>query len=132
MARPTPTITPMMAPFYDAAKRGELVVPECDACHQRHYEPEAVCPHCLSSWHWAKSDGTGTLYSFSVVHRGATPAFEVPYTLALIEMDDGWIMMSNLLGTDGMEPQIGMRVQVEFVGGDDGVTLPYFRPVASQ
>jgi uncharacterized protein len=131
MARPSPTVSPMMAPFFAAAQRGELIVPECDSCHRRFFEPEAVCPRCLSAWHWESSPGIGTLYSFSIVHRGATPAFEVPYTLALIELDDDWMMLSNLVRCREDQTRIGMRVEVEFRSEPDGFALPYFRPAAA-
>ena len=128
MARPRPVLTAMMRPFWEAARRGQLIAPECVACQRRHWEPEAVCPHCGQNWEWQDSPGLATLYSFSVIYRGATPEFEVPYVLALVDLDDGWTMRTNLTGVDEDAIDIGMRLQVRFYQLDEEIWLPLFEP----
>ena len=128
MARPLPRPDLMTAPYWAALRRQQLLVPECDACSRRHNPAEARCPHCGSTWQWRTSPGTGVVYSFSVVHRPAGPGFEVPYVLAVVEMDDGWMATTNIVGCDPEEVHCGMPVEVEFVRQDAEITLPFFRP----
>lgn len=117
-----------MAPFWQAAREGRLVAPECTSCRRRHWGPEAACPYCGATWVWQPSPGRGALYSFSVVYRGATPEFEVPYVLALVDLDDGWTMKTNMPDLSEDDLYIGMRVQVQFCPIDDEFTLPLFAP----
>ncbi len=118
----------MTAPFWEAAQKGVLTVPECGTCRRRHWDPEPVCPYCSGAWHWSTSPGTGVLYSFSVVSRGATPEFDVPYVLALVDLDDGWTFKTNLVDVDHGGICIGMRLQVVFRTVDDRFALPFFAP----
>jgi len=128
MRRPAPVLTAMAAPFWEAAASGVLVAPKCLVCGRRHWEPEAACPHCGGEWAWAPSPGEGTLYSYSVVHRPAAPDMEVPYVLALVDLDDGWTMKSNLVDVGQTAVAIGMRVKVRFVETEDHLVLPLFSP----
>ena len=118
----------MTAPFWEAARNGVLAVPECGTCRRRHWDPEPVCPYCSGAWHWSTSPGTGVLYSFSVVRRGATPAFDVPYVLALVDLDDGWTFKTNLVDVDHDAIRIGMRLRVVFHEVDEQLTFPFFAP----
>lgn len=118
----------MTAPFWDSARRGTLLVPECESCGRRHWDPEAACPYCGGAWRWETSPGTGNVYSFTVVSRGASPDFEVPYVLALVDLDDGWTIKTNLVDVAEADIAIGMRVRVAFQPLDDEITLPFFAP----
>ena len=75
-----------------------------------------------------QSPGLGTVYSFSTVHRGMTPNLTVPYVLIIVDLDDGWTMMSRLVNATTVPVRIGMRVRPAFVAGPDGRTLPCFEP----
>ena len=119
----------LTAPFWEGCAQSRLVVPECTACGRRWFVPEVWCPHCRSrDWVWTESPGLGTVYSFSTVHRGMTPDLAVPYVLIIVDLDDGWTMMSRLVTTTADLPSVGMRVRSVFVGGPDGRTLPCFEP----
>jgi uncharacterized OB-fold protein len=129
--RPLPVIDAMMAPYWAATRRHELLVPECDDCGGKHFPPEAVCPACLSDWHWATSPGVGTVYSYSVVRRPAAPGFPDIYVLALVELDDGgWLMTTNLIDIEPDAVTVAMPVRVKFVVESDDITLPYFAPAS--
>ncbi len=133
-AGPIPNPTPESRPFWDAARRHELMLPRCRACGRYHYYPRAVCPHCLSGdLAWERVSGRGTVYTFSVIHRGLKgfPLGE-PYVLAMVELDEGPRMMTNLVGIepDPATIRFGMPVEVVFEDVSDTVALPRFRPAA--
>ena len=125
----------LTAPFWEACARGELVRPVCDACGQNFFTPSLVCPACLSAdWTYRPSTGLGHVYSHTTVHRGPDPTWSVPYVLAVIDLDEGWTMLSRLLVTppDDETPGslIGLAVKVTFVAEDRPPfrSLPMFEP----
>jgi hypothetical protein len=75
---------------------------------------------------WEQSGGVGEIYSWTVVHRPVTADFQPPYAPAIVTLDEGYQMLTNLVGVAPDELAIGMRVRVEFHAVDGGVTLPYF------
>jgi hypothetical protein len=77
---------------------------------------------------WEPSSGRGTLYSWTAVFRPQTPEFAVPYVPVIVDMAEGWQMLSCLIGCDHRAAAVGLAVAVEFHATDGGVTLPYFRP----
>lgn len=133
MARTVPAGTAISAAFWEACSRGELVSPRCGSCGDRFFIPEPLCPGCGSDdWSWQPSSGEGVVYSYSVVHRSPGPGFEVPYVLAVVDLDDGWTMLTHLL----VEPDraaIGERVRVRFtpIAGPGSALVPAFEPVAA-
>ena len=78
---------------------------------------------------WERSEGTGAVYSWTTIWRPQTPDFTVPYAAVIVDMDEGWQTLSNVIGCEHEAVHIGMRVAVEFHPITDGVMLPYFRPV---
>ena len=92
----------------------------------------ALCPHChREALEWVPAAGTGVVYSFTVVHRPAGPAFadRVPYVVALIDLDEGVRMLSTLRIADPARARVGQRVSVTFEDLEE-VTLPVFEPTA--
>jgi uncharacterized OB-fold protein len=127
-ARPLPQPSELTAGFWAAARRRELVRPLCGGCGRSFFTPQVACPHCLcEDWTWARSSGRGVVYSATVVHRAPYPGFETPYELAMVDVEEGWTMLSDLVGTDGRPTPIGTPVRVDWL--DLGaVVLPVFRP----
>lgn len=127
-----PVPTPESRPFWDAAQRHALELPFCRGCGKAHYYPRALCPHCLSpDLEWRQTSGRGTLHTFTVVHRGAKDfPLGTPYVMAIVELEEGPRLMTNLVGVtpDPAALRIGMPVQVEFRDVTAQVTLPLFRP----
>ena len=118
------------AVYWDAARRHELVLQRCNSCHRFRFYPRSVCPHCLSDeFEWQTASGRGHIYSFTVIHRSPSPAFRdrVPYVLALVELEEGVRMMTNIVGCDPEAVAIGEAVEVTFDDVTDEVTLPKFR-----
>ncbi len=125
--RPFPTV--VSRPYWEACQRGELLFQRCAKCHRITHTPAIMCAHCTArELSWEPSAGTGTVYSWTTVWRPQTPAFTVPYTAVIVDMDEGWQMLSNLIGCEHDAVHVGMRVQVEFHALDEEITLPYFRP----
>jgi uncharacterized OB-fold protein len=130
-SRPVPDVTAEMRPFYEAAKRRELVVQRCGACGALRFPARAICSACLSSKaEWAPVSGRGEVFSFNVMHQVYHPGFaeEVPYAVVVVKLAEGPKMNSNLLGVPPSKIHIGMPVRVVFEDLTDSVTLPKFAP----
>ena len=126
---PLPRPTPLSAPHWDGCREGRLRVQRCRACRHYVFIPQPVCTACQSdALEWVDSSGRGTVYSLTTVHRPQRPEFAVPYTVAIVELDEGWHMLTNLVECAPEERAIGMRVEVVFRRMTDEVTLPMFRP----
>ena len=121
---PAPEANVETQPFWDAAAAGKLLIKGCDACGQPHYYPRALCPHCLSpDTHWVESAGTGAIYALSTMRRSAG----APYTVAYVTLDEGPVVLTNIVADDQDALHIGQRVKVQFVP-TDGPPVPMFAP----
>ena len=123
---PVPPPSRASAPFWDATRRRELTVQRCESCARLVWYPRFVCPHCGgSSLQWEKLSGDGVVYAVSVHHRAALPALadKVPYSVVLVDLDEGVRMMSNVFGPP---PTVGDRVTVAWVPLEDGRNLAIF------
>ncbi|MDP3821370.1 MAG: Zn-ribbon domain-containing OB-fold protein [Burkholderiales bacterium] len=128
--KPLPTVDPESAPYWSALKENRLILKHCRDCGRHHFYPRALCPHCHSdALEWSDARGTGSIYSFTVARRPAGPAFkaDAPYVVAVIDLDEGARMMTNIV-TDNVDAvRIGQRVAVQFDAVTEEVTLPKFR-----
>ena len=123
---PVPPPSRASSPFWDATRRRELTVQRCESCARLVWYPRFVCPHCGgSSLQWEKLSGDGVVYAVSVHHRAALPALadKVPYSVVLVDLDEGVRMMSNVFGPP---PTVGDRVTVTWVPLEDGRNLAVF------
>jgi hypothetical protein len=126
---PIPTITPDMQPFFEAARRHQLVVQQCKQCHTFRFPARPICSTCLSTdAEWVPVCGKGEVFSFNVMHQIYHPAFadRVPYAVVLVKLAEGPKMTSNLVGVEPHEIEIGMPVEAVFERLNDEVTLPKF------
>jgi uncharacterized OB-fold protein len=115
--------------FWKAAAEHRLVVPRCNTTGKCFFPPERCIPGTDSTdWDYAESGGHGTVYSYSVVHRPVSPDFEAPYVLAVVDLDEGATMLTNIVDCPPDEVHIDMPVQVTFIDVEGGA-LPVFRPV---
>jgi uncharacterized protein len=137
--RPQPLFPePNTQGFWDGTKDGQLRYQTCDACDNVVFYPRQHCPACLSpELTWKTSNGTGTVYTYSVVRQNRVPAFiEMgAYSVAYVDLDEGFRMMSTIIGVENptTDIHIGQRVQVEFEEQDEGeFPIPVFRPLAEQ
>jgi uncharacterized OB-fold protein len=114
-------------PFWQGCRSGELRYQCCEACGLPNFPPTEHCRQCLSAeLRWKRSDGLGEIYSWTVVHRPVTAEFAPPYAPAIVTLDEGYQMLTNVVGVSPDELKIGMRVQVQFHAVGPEVTLPYF------
>lgn len=129
---PLPTPTPLSRPHWDGCREGVLRVQRCGSCGSHVFIPRPVCTSCLSTeLEWVESSGRGTLYSYTTVHRPQRPEFEVPYTVVIVELEEGFHMLSNLIDAPTGGIEIGMPLEVCFREMTEEITLPLFRPAGA-
>ncbi len=128
---PVPTWSQVTAPYWEASRRGELIYQRCTKCGRIPPRPVVVCGSCRSEGvGWEISSGRMTLYSWTVVWRPQHPAFRTPYAPAIAEVDEGWWLMTSVIGCPPDELAAGMPLKVAFHPAGGGVWLPYARPEA--
>ena len=113
------------AEFFDAAARNELVIKRCHDCGQALPPEEAVCTTCShTELAWAPAAGTGTLVTWTVVHRAPNAAYAdvVPYTVGVVELTEGPWLYARI----DAEPSVGKRLRADFVHAEGGESYPIF------
>jgi uncharacterized OB-fold protein len=133
--RPVPETDEAWAPFFDAAKRGELMVRRCKGCGAWLGIDKTICPECLGDRvEWAKASGKGTLFTFGLMHQRYHPGFEseIPYNIAVVELAEGPRFNTNIVGCANKDLRVGMAVEVTFEKVSDKVTVPNFKPAAKK
>lgn len=131
---PLPVPTPETQHFWDGAKAGELRLQRCDDCGDAYFPPRPFCPACSSrSVSVFKASGNATLYSYVINHRNH-PAFDGPYSIAVVELEEGPRMMTNIVGVEQTPEalQLDMPLEVTFEEMSEAISLPYFQPVGGQ
>jgi uncharacterized protein len=131
-AKPLPPISPDNAPFWDACRRHELVLPFCPSCGKAHLPPGPVCPFCFGRpLEWRRASGRGVVSSWTVVHQPWFPAFQpdLPYNVVQVELAEGPRLTANLVEAPNSALRVGLPVEVVFDDVTPDVTLPRFRPV---
>lgn len=129
--RPRPVVNAWSQPFWDAARAQHLLLQHCDDCRAWIFYPRIACPHCGSdAIGWRPASGRGTIYSFTVVENNAPSAFAplVPYVVAVIRLEEGVQMLSNIVDCEPATLRCDQPVEVVFRRLDDEFTLPCFRP----
>jgi hypothetical protein len=129
--KPLPRPTEDTAPYWEAAHKGELRMQKCGDCGLVRFPPSILCASCLSEKaDWVKLSGRGTVFSWIVIHQSQHPAFnaDTPYNVAIVELEEGPRLHTNIVDCANEDIHIGMAVEVVFdkVSGD--TTLPKFRP----
>jgi len=129
--KPLPRPTEDSAPYWEAAGRGQLRMQKCGSCGLFRFPPSILCASCLSGEaEWVKLSGRGTVFSWIVIHQSQHPAFnaDTPYNVAIVELEEGPRLHTNIVECANDDIHIGMPVEVVFdkVSGD--TTLPKFRP----
>ena len=125
---PNPELT---RPFWEAAKRHELVMPRCKTCDQLFFYPRSECPRCLGSdLEWVRVSGRGRLHSFTIINQPANAAFrdDVPYVYAVVQLIEGPRMISNLVECDVESVSVYMPVEAVFDDVTPEWTLVKFKP----
>ena len=127
---PLPTPTPVSAPFWAGCADGELRYQRCAACGEAAFDPAWACRACGSGrLEWQVGAGLGVVATHTVVHRPQSPAFTVPYAVVIVAFDEGYRMLTNLIGCRPDDVRTGLRVRVTFHDVGGGFRLPYVEPV---
>ncbi len=125
--RPLPRPTVLSEPFWAACRERRLILQQCAGCQTHVFIPREFCPSCLGTdLRWVPSSGQGTIVTYTVVWRAQTPAFEVPYVVAVVRLDEGPELVTNIIGSPPDAVRIGAAVQVEFLELTPEITLPCF------
>lgn len=131
--KPLPKPTPWSKPFWDGCKKGKLLVQQCKSCQKYVFYPKLFCPFCLSEdLNWVEATGKGKIYTYTVVYSYQPTEFseDVPYIVAVIDLEEGVRMMSNIVKCRPQEVKCDMDVEVVFEKVTDEVTLPKFIPAS--
>jgi uncharacterized OB-fold protein len=130
--RPVPAKDPVSAPYWEAAARGELLIQRCPACGNRQHYPRAVCAQCGATPEWERVSGKGTVYTYTVIRQNHARPFrdELPYVVAMVELEEGPRVMGNVDGPVD-DVHIGMPVEVYFQTAEEGLGVPFWRPVSA-
>lgn len=134
-SRPLPKPDEDTEPFWAACRRHELRMQKCLDCGTVRFRPALVCPECLSDrYEWALLSGKGEVYTFGVVHRALVPGFEsrIPYIVALVQLQEGPRMTTNLVDVLPEQVYVGMPVEVAWEDVTEEISLPVFRPAARE
>lgn len=133
--KPLPVLSDINRPFYEASLRGELRLQRCQSCGRWIYFPRVACPHCLSErLEWEVASGKGVVYSFGIVYRPHHPSFdrEVPIILAAVQVEEGPIVISEIVNCDPFVIAIGMPVQVVWEQRSKEISVARFAPVVTR
>lgn len=121
---PAPTPGLESQAFFDAAKEGRFLIKRCRACGKPHWYPRAICPFCASEdTEWVESPGRGTIYSYSVMRR-----VPEPFALAYVKLDEGPMVLTNIVDCDFDALKIGQAVSVAFKPAENGLPVLMFKP----
>jgi uncharacterized protein len=133
-ARPVrfePPVTPTTEAFWDATRDQRLLLQWCTVCETAIFFPREVCPSCLgSSLEWRPASGRGVVYAVTVEYKPQNPmmAAMAPYAVALVDLEEGVRLLSNVVGGPAEDVTVGMAVEVAWEPLSDGRNLPQFRP----
>jgi len=128
--KPLPTITAENRPFWEGCKQGKLLLQFCEACQQYQFYPRLYCMHCgAQNPRWVEASGRGVIYSYTIIRQNKSPEFrdDVPYNVALIQLDEGPRMMSSIVEISPDDLRVNLPVAVVFDSITDEISLPRFR-----
>ena len=132
--RPLPAITPETRHFWEGARSGELRLQKCTACSHIYFPPRPFCPQCASqNVSVVRASGRATLYSY-VIHHRPVPGFVPPYSIAVVQLEEGPRMMTNIVEIEQTPQalQLDMPLEVVFEKMSEEISLPLFRPAAAR
>lgn len=132
--KPVPAPTPETAPFWEGTKAGELRLQRCLKCSKAYFYPRSFCPDCLSEEvEWFAASGRATLHTYVINHR-PPPGFEAeaPYAIAVVELEEGPRMMTNIVGIENTPENLVLDMALEVVFEEQGdQVVPRFKPVGA-
>jgi uncharacterized OB-fold protein len=121
-------LDPTSVPFWEAATRHELFLQRCEDCGHHQLYPRPHCLACFGPVEWVASTGRGEIHSFTVIRQNFVRPFrdELPYVVALVDLDEGARLMTNVVGSAPEDVTVGARVRVRWLPVSDEAALPQF------
>ena len=128
--KPIPATDAVSAPFFEAAAEGRLLYQRCRACGHAQFYPRALCTACGATPEWAEASGRGHVHTFTIVRQYGAPPFaeELPYLVAIIDLEEGVRMMGNVTDIEVDVAGIGMPVEAYALKVESKLAIPYWRP----
>jgi uncharacterized OB-fold protein len=129
--KPLPVPSAVSQPFWDGLAEGRLRIQRCDACGRFVFYPRPYCPDCLSdALTWTQLSGRGRVYTYTVVRRAMNPAFapDVPYVFAIVELEEGPRLPTNIVGCPPEDVRVEMAVKAVYDKTNAGIALLKFEP----
>lgn len=112
-------------PMWESVRARQWALQRCDNCAEFRYPPAPNCPHCLSlNYTWTPLSGRGKILSWVVFHRQYLPDYPPPYNVVAVQLAEGPIVISNLLGTEPEGSWIGREVTVCYEPDAEGNLMP--------
>ena len=133
-AKPLPRVNETTRPYWDGARAGRLLLQRCRSCAACIHYPRAWCPRCWKTdLEWVESCGRGRVVTFTVVHQAPFESYAAvaPYVLAVVRLDEGPQMMTNVVGIAPADVTIDLAVEVVFEERAGGFRVPLFRPIGT-
>ena len=130
--KPLPLLTSLSKIFYEGCKENKLLYQHCKDCGEVIFFPKIVCPNCMGTdLGWKESCGKGKIFSFTIAYDFAPPEFasSTPYALAIVNLEEGFSMLTNVVDCDFEKIACDMPVKVTFDPVTSDITLPKFKPV---
>lgn len=127
MEKTQPAVTAISEPWFAGCRRGELLLQSCETCGHVQFYPRIACVACDSrDLIWQRASGAGRIASFSIVRHAISEAYDAPYVVVLVDLEEGPRLMSQLVDCDPASVAIGALVQARFQSWSDEVVLPVF------
>lgn len=129
--KPLPIVQPWSEEFWKGTKQHKFLIQHCNDCHKNIFYPRKFCPYCWSAnLGWIESKGKGKLYSYTITLAGVEQRFaeDLPYVLALVDLDEGIRVMSRMVDCKHDELKCDMEVEVVYEDVTDEFTLFFFKP----
>jgi uncharacterized protein len=129
--KPLPVVTDESRPFWEGCRQGKLLLQYCDQCRRHQFYPRLYCMQCGSaSLSWIEASGRGVIYSYTIIHQNKSPEFaqDTPYNVAIVQLEEGPRMMSNIVDISPAELRIDLPVTIIFDAVTDSISLPRFKP----
>jgi uncharacterized OB-fold protein len=131
--RLAPSTSPDTQFFWDGLKDHQLLIQRCTSCGALRHPPRPMCPRCNAlGWDTVTATGRGTVHSFVMPQHPPMPFMEYPYIVALVDLEEGTRLLTNLCDVSPEDASIGMPVEVFYEEFDEGLVLHQFRPAGAR
>ena len=134
LPKPAPMPSEDSQPFWEGCKKQELLLQRCSDCGFYRFPPSILCPRCMGTNHeWTKASGKARVFSWQITQQPFYPAWDPPYNVAIVELEEGPRMHTNIAGCKNEDIYAGMLLELFFEKIEDSdMYLPKFKPAATQ